>query len=288
VNIRTKQNFAITLALLSAVGTVATGYLTREAAKKEVKTYNGVLPYKKGNFIDIIKIYKYPLLVGGVTVSSIIGSTIMSRKAEASLLSMAVMADQGWRRYKHQVKDALGIEAHENIVKGIAKKNPPKIKSGGDDDLTLYYDEIIGYFQAKPEDMMYAYATMNEMLTTSFGDSSVNKYGGITLMDFVRLSKARLVNDVDEEILTSWGWGMDYLNECYGEIWIHMGFSPEKTDDDVIDIVAITWLEEPVLIMDYDDNLDAKFSHEETRKLVFNDYIEDGVLKDTSVKRNKK
>ena len=33
-------------------------------------------------------------------------------------MSMAVIADQGWRKYKNQVKSTLGLDKHEDIFEG--------------------------------------------------------------------------------------------------------------------------------------------------------------------------
>jgi len=280
VNVKAKQGVAIGFSLLGAVGTISTAVLVREAAKKEEKVYQTLLPFKKGNIKDILLMYKLPIAVGVATVSSIVASSIMSRRAEASLLSMAVMADQGWRRYKNQVKSTLGIGTHNDILKGIGNKvqknNQSLIPKLSDDDTReLYYDDLVGYFQAKPEDLIYAYATINEMLNTSLGTNKGDVFDGVTIDTFLRLAKATVVGGTGtDDSLDEWGWSMDYLEEGFNECWIHMGFSNEVTDDGIVPYKIISWIEEPILLCDYIDNYDDQYSHEETRKLNMDDYVE--------------
>ena len=66
------------------------------------------------------------------------------------------------------MKSVLGIDAHEDVLKSLSKKEQSAIKEHlnrkEDDRRELYYDESVGYFQALPEDLMYAYAKINELL----------------------------------------------------------------------------------------------------------------------------
>lgn len=91
MQIKTKQKLAVILSLAGSAGTIATAILTRRAAKKEIEILNDL---KKNPDEDISKkqiakalfpIYILPGSVGVATIASIISSTIMSRKAEASL-----------------------------------------------------------------------------------------------------------------------------------------------------------------------------------------------------------
>ena len=52
----------------------------------------------KKKIISMYKIYIPTGVVGVATIGSIVGSTIMSNRAQASIMSMAVIADQGWKK----------------------------------------------------------------------------------------------------------------------------------------------------------------------------------------------
>lgn len=265
MNLKTKQLTSIGLSIIGAGGTIATALLVREAAKKEVRDYQDLLPFKKGNIKDVLNIYKLPIAVGVATVTSIVASTILTRRAEASLMSMAVVADQGWRKYKNQVKETLGLDTHKDILKGIANKEQ-KVNSNlhlphDDNTLELYYEENVGYFQANPEELAFAYAEINEMMNTSYGNGPNDVFEGITLGRFLGLANARLIKDVGDDILEGWGWTMDYLSEVHGNCWIKMGFELEVTDDGVIPYKVISWINEPIMLLDedYHERLDLKF-----------------------------
>ena len=120
MNLRRRQILSVALSLIGAGGTVATALLTRRTAIKETKLFGRGLENneevtpetKKELIIDTAKLYYPVFITGSITIASIIGSTILSRKTEASLISMAVLADNGWRKYKHQVKRYLGDNEH--------------------------------------------------------------------------------------------------------------------------------------------------------------------------------
>ena len=261
MKLKTKQGLSIGLSIIGAGGTIATALLVRESAKKEVNDYESLLPFKKGNIKDILNIYKLPIVVGLATVSSIVASTILNRRAEASLMSVALMADQGWRKYKNQVKSTLGIDKHTDVLKGIAKDTLSKKQKDDivlEDRHELFYDEIIGYFQALPEDVAYAYAEINELMNTNHGTASNDVFEGVTLADFISAAKAKLISNPNNDlVLNSYGWSIDYLSEVHDDCWIHMGFSEEVTDDGIIPYKVINWAEEPILLgADQDPNME--------------------------------
>jgi hypothetical protein len=198
-------------------------------------------------------LYKLPIAVGALTVGSIVGSTVMSHKAQASIMSMAVLADQGWRRYKHQVKSTLGLDTHENVLRGLANKrlsstNDPMIMDEND-PRELFYEEMVGFFKAKPEDVIAAAAELNEMLNTDYRNQLVDIYDFVTIGTFLKMANAELLDTkVNLDSLENWGWTMDQLVECYNWCWIHMKLTEEKTDDGVVPFRVISWLEEPIII----------------------------------------
>jgi len=289
MNLKTKQLTSIGLAVIGAGGTIATALLVREAAKREVNDYESLLPFKKGNIKDVLNIYKLPIAIGAATVTSIIASTILSRRAEASLMSMAVVADQGWRKYKNQVKETLGIDTHKDILKGVGNKaqrgNKRLATLPDDSSLELYYDEYAGYFQANPEELAFAYAEINEMMNSDHGSGSLGEFDGVTIGQFLRLANAKVVDPtIGDDILDSWGWTMDYLSDGYSTSWIKMGFEFEVTDDGVIPYKVISWIIDPILIQEYDsyeESLDLKFDEDNI------EYVDLEMFNDTKNERKK-
>lgn len=288
MNLKTKQTLSVIFSIGGVIGTIGTVWLARKAAMKEQKmrTPNGciypeIMPETtiKDQIKKLLPIYAPTIVVGGLTIGSIVGSTIMSHKAQASIMSMAVLADQGWRRYKHQVKSTLGIDTHHGILTGIAKdelKSNNKIEIDPDDYRELYYDELVGYFKATPADVAFAYAEINEMLNTDYRNQLVDIFDFVTIGTFLKLANAELLdNRVSIDTMNEWGWTMDYLVEAYTWCWIHMNIVKEVTDDGVVPFNVITWKEDPILldrdqlslrgfeIEEVDDILDKKYKNQE-------------------------
>lgn len=273
MKLKTKQVLAIGFSVAGALGTIGTAILSRKAAIKESLVKKKITNFdslsKKEKFMALYKLYIPTGIVGFITLSSIIGSTIMSNKAQASLMSMALVADHGWKKYKNEVKSILGVGAHEDILKSLSKKEQTAIRehiSRDENDLReLYYDEFIGYFQALPEDVMFAYAKINEILTDGLYAHPTDVFDGISIWDFISLANANIIDsDVDEEMLKEWGWTMDYLHNNFGNMWIHMKLIDEVTTDEIephIPYKVISWLEDPILLMteDYEERLDLNF-----------------------------
>ena len=276
MELKTKQTLAVIFSVGGAIGTLATVLLARKAAMKEQEmrtpigcVYPEILPEtsKQDQIKKLLPVYAPTIAAGVITIGSIIGSTVMSHKAQASLMSMAVIADQGWRKYKNQVKSTLGLDKHEDILKGIAKKTlsqDEKLKIENSDELELYFEENIGFFQAKPEDVMSAYAEINEFLNTDKGTFTNGSYDGITIGMFLALTKGILVSTSKNTNLDDWGWSLDYLKEVTGNCWVHMIFSEEVTDDGVVPYKVISWVEEPIMMIDedYKERLDLKFDED--------------------------
>lgn len=269
MDLKTKQTLSVIFSLMGVAGTVGTTLLTRKAAIKEAvirheldyKIMNGYEdePTKKELIKKILPVYIPPIIVGVTTATSIVGSTIMSHKAQASLMSMAVLADQGWKRYKNQVKSTLGIGSHENVLKNIAKG---KIMSSNEydslienDGTELYFDELVGYFRCKPEDLMYAYSKINEILNTVADPKTESNenvvfsfFGVVTIGKFLEVANAKILDkNIDNDILKTWGWTSEYLEDVYKRNWIHAKLSNDISNDN-ISYKVISWMEEPILI----------------------------------------
>ena len=69
----------------------------------------------------------YPALIaGGITISSIIAGTIISKKIEISLAATALALDATLRKYKGKVKELLGDKGSEIISESIFKDDQKK------------------------------------------------------------------------------------------------------------------------------------------------------------------
>jgi hypothetical protein len=159
---------------------------------------------------------------------------------------MAMMADQGWRKYKHQVKRYLGGEEHVNVLKGLARDKkivPEDTPEYRDDGRKLYFEEHIGFFLADPEKLSYAYGDLNQRLHVM--DPGVSA-GYAMLYDLVDLSDAEVLDENIKPEDLQWGWSYDYLFEVDDYAWVHWFFHDDATPDGT-PYTVIEWGEEPIL-----------------------------------------
>lgn len=244
---RTKQIFAIVLSGVSAVGTVLTSVLVRKAALKEAVS-------EKKDLKSNIRYYVPAIVVGTATVASTVTSLIFSRRVEASLLSMATIADQGWKNHKDKVKSILGNEKADEIKSEIAKDSSKQIDiSKLDPNKKLYYEEHVGFFETTPEKLAYSYSYINERLNREDVFESAEGYSGsysITLAQWFNFMKAdRVVRHGKRQPSIGdleFGWTQEYLNEGYSYAWVHMN-QIEETRDDGVKFTRIEWVEDPIM-----------------------------------------
>ncbi len=200
-------------------------------------------PCTKDKVKKIIPAYIPTIIIGAMTITSIITSTILSRKTEASIAAMALLADQGWRKYKGVIKNKLGGHQHIDAVKDIGKKEYAKIKKiRSIDGKELYFEEHIGFFRANPEKLALAYSDLNQRLI-------IEDYGS----DFNFTTLNILLTSCDADILDQnldkknlrWGWSMESLCEIYGYVWVHM--NQFETEENGKIFKTIVWGEDPIL-----------------------------------------
>lgn len=253
MKLKTKQGLSLILAIGSVGGTVATVLMVRKAAIKESEiskrmSDNGNHVLSKRDIFEMkVKPYIPSMIVGMVTLGSIIGSNILNHKAQLSLISMATIADRGYRKYKHKVKDILGMDVHNEIVKSMSDDTfndiSESIKNMSvKDGEVLYYEERLGFFYANPEKLAYAYADINQRINVpDYG----NSWYYALLYDFINLSGARFVNGEPSSEELNWGWSLEYLRNIYESQWIHMEIN-DVTNEVGVNYKFITWREEPV------------------------------------------
>jgi len=256
MSIKTNQSASLVLSFLGVVGVLATGYLSAKATPKAMKKIeelkkDGKERTKWEMFRQIAPIYIPAIIVGAATMASTVSSTIISRKTEASLASMALLADRGWRRYKNKVKEVLGIETHKDILDSIAKdekQKDEKVKDRG--PLKLYWMEQIGYFWALPENVQEAYADINQRIQVYDSDKKI-RYA-CTLQDFFNVvepefSDTSKSSEIERDAAMIYGWDREYLCDLYGYAWIHMSFEEKEMGFDNEKYTAISFVEEPIL-----------------------------------------
>ena len=88
---------------------------------------------KKGDDLTTIEkvkiagsIYIPSVLIGVSSITCIIGSNMLNRQHQATLLSAYIMFDQSYKEYRDKVIDIYGAEAEQAIEEEIAKDHDPR------------------------------------------------------------------------------------------------------------------------------------------------------------------
>ena len=228
MKISTQRNISTGLMILNTLGVVGTFiFATKEAPNAEKK-----ISEAKETKIDKVKAYivgyKKSLIFVSATIASGIGSRILSSKTESGLLAGTAMLGTTLHKYKTKVKETLGIDADKSIVKELMKDNKDDISNAkAKDGQVLYYEEHIGYFYAKPEDVMSAYAIINKDLSgnSNWYIDGVDSKGYETIGDFLDLCQGEPLSHTLDDSKLNFGWSTDYLGENYENYWVNMDVS---------------------------------------------------------------
>lgn len=244
MNSKVQRTLPVLLSIASSIGVVATGVITGIEATKNAERMSEVYASKDKKLIikETFKTFWPAMVAGTATIASLVTGTIISKRYEASLSATALMIDGAYHKYKGKVKQLLGKEADEKVTNEMSKDDYKKADlSKLDDGYRLYWEEHIGNFEAKPEDLAKAFNLSNERIRMGLmteNGMTTDSYSSFRVL--LNDAKARIVPtqesdkpiDIDD-ISYDYGWSYDYLNECWdGRLFLHYDEIPvydEKT-----------------------------------------------------------
>ena len=255
MNYKARRASSLILGLFSALGTVATAILVaKETPKamekiKEIKEKNKDI--KKIDYIKaLIPIYWPAGLMCLGTMASTTVSQIISVKTEASLIATSTMLSQGWNRYKGKIKDVLGVNGDEFITNCIASNDYEKNQPKPNKTEMLFWEEHLGFFSCKKEDLIGAILDLNQRLHTPDPSPDGTLYW-TTLYFLIKDAKATVFDKTKLEASKEIGWTTDYLCEVYelGCMWVHPSYTRviKKETGEVL-FTKITFFEEPIFL----------------------------------------
>lgn len=167
-----KKNIMSTLlTLVGSVGVVATAILAVKATPKALKMIeeasgyveNGVCgkPLNKVETFQLCwKCYIPTAIVGAATISCICGANILSKRAQASLMSAYALLERSYQEYTQKVKVLYGHDADANVKKEIMLNqdfdtHATSSTEEEDDDNKLFFDfATLQYFRAPMSDVI--------------------------------------------------------------------------------------------------------------------------------------
>ena len=266
MNIKTQRYLKIGLSCLNIAGVVGTFIF----ASKDAVNYQKVkesLPKdakKKTKVKSFIKSHWRSLIFAGATIASGVGSTLVSNKVEASLMATVSMLDASTRKYRKKIKETLGIDADKSIIEGIMKDEYEKPKTDAKEGEALIYEEHIGYFYAKPENIWKAYTIMvNDIMAfpNSYNLTNDDIPNCFTLGEFLKVAKGRPLSHTLTNAKLNFGWGYQFLKTHFGKEVPTMDFAENENEDGVR---LLYFVEDPVWNpTDWEDYMYGAISEEE-------------------------
>lgn len=248
-----KSVLPIVLSILGIGGVAATAILVAKETPKFNKDIENLKKEEKTKKLDIVKVavkdYAPALIVGTATIASVASSTILSKKNEISLSSVALLADSGWRKYKDKVKQIFGLDSHKDILEAISLDDANNSKINFNDIENLYWEEHVGFFKANPEKLAYAYSNINRRLHDE--EFTLGSYAGVSPMSkFFEDSGAEFISENINLKDIGFGWDIDHLYDMYGYVWVNLELEEVK-DEQNCKYTKLLFLEDPIFLDEY-------------------------------------
>ena len=281
MNYKARRVGSIVLGLLSAAGTVVTAILVGKETPKALRKIEELKQNKQNKKIDYVKalipIYWPAGVVCLGTIASTTISQVMSMRTEASLIATSTMLSQGWNRYKGKVKSILGIEKEKMITNSIASDDYESNKLSKTNPETLFWEEHLGFFSCKKEDLIGAMSDLNQRLHTPDPSPDGTLYW-TTLYFLMKDAKANVYDKTKLEASKEIGWTTDYLCEVYelGCMWVHPFYTRviKKETGEVL-FTKITFFEEPIFLEESERsryNYKSRIDYEHEAECDMHDY----------------
>ena len=215
-----KRNAPTILTCLGAVGVVAT---TVMAIKETPKALSLIENAKEEKGEELTKLEKFKIagpiyipsaITGVATIACILGSNVISKNQQASLMSAYALLDNSYKEYKKKTDEIYGEEAGRQIRGEIAKDKYTGDGISLDDDKELFYDFYSGrYFESTKEAVLWAQYETNRSMFVNYS-VGLNEY--YSLLGLEPLPEYEML-----------GWTCGMIEEMYWHPWIE--FDHEET-----------------------------------------------------------
>lgn len=215
-----KKNAPTILSCLGVVGVVATTVMAVKATPKALSLIENAEEEKgeklsKWEKVNLAGPVYIPSVVTGVaTVACILGSNVISKRQQATLISAYALLDNSYKEYRKKTNELYGEEADKQIRGEIAKDKYTGDNESLDNDKELYYDFYSGrYFESTPEAVLWAEYETNRSMIVNYA-VGLNEF-----YDFLGLEPLPEYESI--------GWSCGQIEEMYWHPWIE--FDHEET-----------------------------------------------------------
>lgn len=220
-----KKNAPTILSCLGAIGVVATAVMAVKATPKALSLIENAEEEKgdklsKWEKVNVAGPAYIPSVITGVaTVACILGSNVISKRQQATLISAYALLDNSYREYKKKVDELYGEDAGKRVREKIAKDKYTGDVNLSDDNKELFFDFYSGrYFKSTKEDVMWAQYETNRAMIVN-GAVCLNEY-----YDFLGLEKIQ-----EYELV---GWSCGQIEETYWHPWIEFDYEKMVIDEE--------------------------------------------------------
>lgn len=203
----------IALTILGCAGVIATAVTAVKATPKALKIiekeFEDVPPTKKEAVEATWKCYIPSAIIGIATIGCIIGSTGISYKSQASLISAYTLLERSYKEYKDKVKELFGEDGEREVKTSIVRDHfmeGDHIPTPLGEKLIFYIDHYEDFFERTMLEVKDAEYELNRKFT---------REGLVTLNDFFRL-----LDLPETEIGELIGWNIDGAYDESGYFWI--------------------------------------------------------------------
>lgn len=220
-----RRNSSTILTCIGAVGVVATTVMAVKATPKALNLIEDAKEEKGEELTkwETVKVagpaYIPAVISGAATIACIVGSNVINKRQQASLMSAYALLDNSYKEYKKKVDELYGEEAGQKVREEIAKDKYTGDGTLEDDDKELFYDFYSGrYFESTKEAVMRAEYELNRELYVN-GYACVNKF-----YEALGIEPRPEYADI--------GWTCGQLESMYWHTWIEFEHTETAIDDD--------------------------------------------------------
>lgn len=220
-----RRNSSTILACVGAFGVVATSVMAVKATPKALTLIENAEEEKGKDLtkFEVVKVagpaYIPAVVTGAATIACIVGSSVISKRQQASLMSAYALIDSSYKDYKKKVDELYGEEAGKHVRQEIAKDKYAGDGTLEDDEKDLFYDFYSGrYFESTLEDVLRAEYELNRELYVN-GYACVNKF-----YDALGIEALPEYDEI--------GWTCGQLESMYWHSWIEFEHTETVIDED--------------------------------------------------------
>ena len=244
---------------LGAIGVVATTTLAIKATPKALKHFETAQKEKNSQTSEKLtrmetiavcwRCYIPAAATGIVTIGLIVGSNVLNRRQQASLIGAYTLVNRSFTEYKNAVKEVFGEEGHKKVMEHVVaeKSDPPSIYGAlhgesfdfgeVDESTHLFYDMFAErYFEAKISDVLLAELHTNRNFALNGGEIQLKQF-----YDFLGLDTPNELKDLSW-FVSDYYYFIDFTHE---KIMIDDGVDREPVECWVIDMPYPPTLEPP-------------------------------------------